>query len=155
MELLFASRFGLEIRSADAADAPGLAELLQAAGLELSAAQAAARLERLRAQRSTVLLAVEWGPPSGVVVLDTRQTLQAELPEARIGLLLVAPDARRRGVGRLLLKAAAQAARNLGCGRLQLAAPLEVQDLVDFARASGFENDGQDLSRPLRKRSPR
>ena len=98
-----ASRYGLEIRAADSSDAPGVAELLQAAGLPAPAAAVAGRLERLRAERATILLAVEWGPPSGLIVFHARQTLLADLPRAFVGALVVGPEARRRGIGRLLL----------------------------------------------------
>ena len=74
------SRFGLDIRAADSVDAPGVAELMQAAGLHANPAAIAARLERLRAERTTLLLAVEWGPPSGLIVFHLRQTLLADLP---------------------------------------------------------------------------
>ncbi|WP_310538610.1 hypothetical protein [Phenylobacterium sp.] len=73
-----ASRYGLEIRAADSTDAPGVAELLQVAGLP--AAAVAGRLERLKAERATVLLAIEWGPPSGLIVFHARQTLLATCP---------------------------------------------------------------------------
>nr|QQZ51931.1 GNAT family N-acetyltransferase [Phenylobacterium glaciei] len=83
----------------------------------------AARLERLRAERATVLLAVEWGPPSGLIIFHPRQTLLADLPIAFVSTLLVGPDARRKGIGRTLLKSASQAARSAGCGELHLSAP--------------------------------
>jgi aminoglycoside 6'-N-acetyltransferase I len=145
------TRYGLEIRAAGAADAPGVAELLASAGLGLPPREIAARLEDGRAFAGTVLLALEWGPPSGIVSLHWfRPFLQAQ-PAAQIDLLLVSPDARRRGVGRLLVKAAAQAARNAGCDMLLVAAG-ERPDLLAFCRSSGFELSGSLLSRGLRKR---
>ncbi len=149
-----ASRFGLEIRAADAADAPGVAELMLAAGLPGSAAAITARLERLKADRATVLLAVEWGPPSGIIVFHPRHTLLADLPTAFVGALLVSPDARRRGIGRLLLKAASQAARSAGCGDLVLSAVAEDPSLQAFAEATGFSAAESSFVRPLRKQRP-
>lgn len=140
------TRHGLEIRAADAVDAPGLAELLGG-----SAAAVGARLERMRAERATVLLAVEWGPPSGLIVLHARQGLLADRPQGVVSALLVAPEARRRGIGRLLLKAASQAARMAGCGELVLAAPLEAEGLAEFCQATGFSPVETGFSRPLRK----
>jgi GNAT superfamily N-acetyltransferase len=98
-----------------------------------------------------VLIASEWGPPSGVVVLHWRRGLLAPLATARIDLLLVAPEGRRRGVGRLLLKAAAQAARTAGCGVLRLDIAPGAPDLRAFCEATGFSDDGSTFSRPLRK----
>lgn len=146
-----ASRFGLEIRAADAVDASGVAELMQSAGLPGTPTAIAARLERLRAERATVLLAVEWGPPSGLIVFHPRQTLLADLPVAFVGGLLVGPDARRRGIGRLLLKAASQAARSAGCGELHLSAPPGADGLRAFCQATGFAEQDAGFVRALRK----
>jgi len=148
-----ASRYGLEIRAADSSDAPGLAELLQAGGQPAAAAAVAGRLERLKAERATILLAVEWGPPSGLIVLHARQTLLADLPCAFVSTLVVGPDARRRGIGRLLLKAAAQAARSAGCGELHLSVPKGEAGLRAFCQATGFEEQDTGFVRPLRKRN--
>ena len=147
-----ASRYGLEIRAADSIDAPGVAELLQAAGLPAAAAMAG-RLERLRADRATILLAIEWGPPSGLIVFHARQTLLADLPSAFVSTLVVAPDARRRGIGRLLLKAASQAARSAGCGDLHMSVPVAEAGLRAFCQATGFEEQDAGFVRRLRKRN--
>jgi aminoglycoside 6'-N-acetyltransferase I len=147
-----ASRYGLEIRAADSVDAPGITELLQAAGL-LAAAALAARLERLKAERATILLAIEWGPPSGLIVFHARQTLLADLPCAFVSTLVVGPDARRRGIGRLLLKAASQAARSAGCGELHISVPEGRAGLRAFCQATGFDEQDAGFVRPLRKRN--
>ncbi len=151
---VLANRFGLQIRTAAATDAPGLAALWQAAGHPVAVEALAARLEQLhRAANGTALLAAEWGPPSGVVVLSWAQSLRADLPAARVELLLVAPEERRRGIGRTLLKAASQAARAAGCGTLHLAATAEDgHGLRAFCAATGFEEAGATYARPLRKK---
>lgn len=147
------SRYGLEIRSAAAADAPGVAELLLASGGRTIAPRVLAeRLEAIRQSQGAALIALEWGP-SGLVVLHWRQTLTDPMPEAEVSLLLVVPDARRRGIGRLLLKAAAQTARTVGCGALHLTAQPDRADLLAFCRATGFTESGERLIRPLRRRA--
>ena len=55
------------------------------------------RLDNLRQGPGTALVALEWGPPSGVVVLHWYQALEAALPVAQFTLLLVSIDDRRRG----------------------------------------------------------
>ena len=145
------SRFGLEIRAADSVDAPGEAELMAAAGLPANPSAIGARLERLRAERATVLLAVEWGPPSGLIIFHPRQTLLADLPIAFVSTLLVGPDARRKGIGRTLLKSASQAARSAGCGELHLSAPPEADSLRAFCQATGFAEQDSGFVRALRK----
>ncbi len=110
------------------------------------------RLEALRQEPGVVLLACEWGPPSGVIVLGWRRTLEADAPVAQVTTLLVGATERRRGVARLLLKAGAQAARTAGCDALVVQAPPGQQDLEAFCRATGFLDAGASFVRPLRKR---
>jgi predicted N-acetyltransferase YhbS len=145
------SRRGLEIRSANAGDAPGLSELFATAGLQVSASVLAERLDAVRKDPGAVLVAIEWGPPSGLVVAHWRWTLDSDLPVAQLSTLLVAPADRRRGVGRMLLKAASQAARMAGCGAMLMSAGSAEPGLRAFAVATGFNDTGLSLARPLRK----
>ena len=62
-----------------------------------------------------MLLAEDWGPPSGVLHVHWWTPLLSAAPAALISTLLVAPDRRRVGVARLLLKSACRAARAAGC----------------------------------------
>ncbi|MCJ2056334.1 GNAT family N-acetyltransferase [Methylobacterium sp. J-048] len=146
------NRYGLEIRAAAGPDAPGLAELLGAAGLAVGAADLAARLDALQGSGGTALVAVEWGPPSGLIALAPIRTLEASRATGLITTLVVAAESRRRGIGRVLLKAAARAARQAGCERLVLNIGTGQEALHAFAVAAGFTDDGQILARPLLKR---
>lgn len=146
-----AGRYGLQIRAAVPADAPGIAELMAAAGCDVSPTALADRLEALRKGSGTILLAVEWGPPSGLIVLNWIRTLEADHPVAQVSTLLVSPDDRRRGIGRMLLKAGAQAARSAGCGTLHLLTAPDQHGLRAFGAANGFEEAGTRFTRPLRK----
>jgi aminoglycoside 6'-N-acetyltransferase I len=150
--VLLGSRYGLEIRSALPADAAGLAELLSASGHPVPSHVLAEQLEVLRYGHGTALLALEWGPPSGIVVLHWYPVLEQASPVAQITMLLVAPDGRRRGVGRQLLKAASQAARMAGCGTIQLLAATEETGLPEFCGATGFVPSAGCFVRPLRKK---
>jgi GNAT superfamily N-acetyltransferase len=141
----------LEIRAAAPIDAPGLAELFVAAGHTADAREIAERLVAIREAPGTALIAAQWGPPSGVVVLHWYPTLDEARPTAQITALLVGIEDRRRGIGRLLLKAAAQAARTAGCGKLELLAPVEAPSLREFCQATGFEHTGLRFVRSLRK----
>ncbi len=145
------SRYGLEIRAAGPADAEGVAALLKQAGHGVTPVEISARLEAMRALPGAVLIAVEWGPPSGLVALHWFGALTEPRPVAMITALFVGPDDRRRGVGRLLLKAAAQAARVAGCDRLALAAgPLD-DGLQPFCISNGLVVSGSTYTRNLRK----
>ena len=107
-------------------------------------------------------LAVRPGP---IAAASTSDFLVAESGGELVGVLLstfdgfsrlvsymaVAPGHERRGIGRLLLKAAAQAARTAGCGRLELVVPADTPSLHEFCRATGFAEDGFRFVRSLRK----
>lgn len=147
------NRYGLEIRSATPADAAGLAELLGACGVAIAPRALAERIEALRQDRGSALLALAWGPPSGLIVLHWHATLVDVHPVAAVSTLAVAPDERRQGIGRLLLKAGAQAARAAGCGVLRLDAEAEAASLRGFCAATGFAETAARYERPLRKRS--
>ena len=149
--MTLASRYGLQIRTAAPADAPGVAELLASAGHAVDATTLARQLENLRQGEGTALLALEWGPPSGLIVLHWLQLLGPDGRVAQVSGLLVGPDERRRGIGRLLLKAGARAARAAGCGSLHLLASAHMPAMLDFAGANGFDAVGTALVRPLRK----
>ena len=66
-------------------------------------------------------------------------------------MLVVDTEERRRGIARLLLKAASQAARAAGCDTIELAAAN--QTLTAFAQAAGFTPTHPLLTRSLRKRA--
>ncbi len=147
------SRYGLQIRAPEPADAAGLAELCLSAGQHIAATAIAARLETMSHFPGAMFLALEWGPPSGLVALHWFPGLLADPLMARLTDILVAPEARRRGLGRLLLKAASRAARLAGCDRLECF-PTEGQPALQaFLLAAGFVQLGTHFVRPLRKKS--
>jgi aminoglycoside 6'-N-acetyltransferase I len=145
------SRYGLEIRAAVASDAAGLAQLLEPLHPSIPYRQLAERIEQQRASAGTVLLALEWGPPTGLVALHWYRTLFSDQPVARVTALFVDPDQRRRGIGRLLVKAASQAARVAGCATLLLDADPAASTLDPFCHATGFTAHGTTFDRHLRK----
>lgn len=153
-EAKLTSRYGLEIRAATSGDAPGLAELLSGNGHAIPPRILAERLDMIRQDQGAVLIALEWGPPSGVVVLHWYRALEAQQPIAQVTMLLVGVDARRRGVGRLLIKAGSQAARAAGCGALDVVVAPEQAGLSAFCMATGFTDAGTRFSRALRKGKP-
>ena len=146
------SRYALEIRAATSFEAPGLATLLAEAGHDISPAAIAERLASLDDGAGMALVALQWGPPSGLVILHWYRTLLAPRPVAQITTLMVATEDRRKGIGRLLIKAAAQAARSAGCGDMEILVGQDNAALGAFCRATGFEEMGRNYIRPLRKR---
>jgi len=142
----------MEIRAASPVEAPGLAAMLAEAGVVLDPNTIVERLAAIHASSSTALVALQWGPPSGLVVLHWHPTILAARPVALITTLLVAEEDRRKGVGRMLIKAAAQAARSAGCGDMEILVHSKDPTLPAFCSATGFELTGSRYVRPLRKR---
>lgn len=147
------SRYALEIRAATLSEAPGLASLLAEAGHAIEPGAIAERLASLQHAPAAALVALQWGPPSGLVILHWYPTILAPRPIAQITTLLVAAEDRRRGIGRMLIKAAAQAARSAGCGDMEILVTTDQPSLLAFCGATGFEAAGSRLVRPLRKRA--
>ncbi|MBP0493489.1 GNAT family N-acetyltransferase [Pararoseomonas indoligenes] len=144
------NRYGVDIRAALPADSADLAALLGGTPRAM-----ALRLEALaRDPGSAVLVATGWnGAAIGVIALNWHPALIADRPLARIGALAVAEDERRNGIGRLLIKAASQAARTAGCDLLEVAPPDREGAATAFLGALGFTPAGPNLARPLRRRA--
>ena len=142
-------RYGVEVRSAQLGDAPEFVRLLGNG----SARDMTVRLEQVRAHSAgAALVAVGYAGLSGIIALDWAPVLYDPRPVARITALVVDPDERRRGIGRLLLKAASQAARSGGCDRMEVVAG-PGQDAVEaFCLGTGFAPQGAVFGRLLRKK---
>ena len=83
------SRAGLSIRAADAHDVDGLLELFAGAGMAASRARLLRRLSPGTEEVGVVLLAEDWGPPSGVLHVHWWTPLLSAAPVALISTLLV------------------------------------------------------------------
>jgi GNAT superfamily N-acetyltransferase len=150
------TRYGIDIRRAVPADAADSARLLGELGYPMTAREAAERLERsLRQADGTVLVATDWdGSVIGLVAVQWCAMLQQPHPVARIQTMVVDAAQARRGIGRVLVKAAAQAARTAGCDVLELTTGLQREAAHAFYRAIGFSETAKRFSRSLRKRNP-
>ncbi len=130
------------VRRAVRADAPALAPLLDALGYPAAPAAVAARLEALLGSaRDAVLVAEEGGGGAamlGVLALHWGAVLHLPAPVARIGTLVVAEEARGRGVGALLVREAAALARAEGCAELELTTGMRRHAAHAFYAAQGL-----------------
>lgn len=135
-----------DLRGALPSDAADLARLLGTNPRAMTL-----RLEAFSHDPSgTVLVALGWtGAVVGVIALHWAPSLGCDRAVAQISVLIVAEDERRQGIGRALVKAAAQSARVAGCGTMQIVAP----DAAPFLDALGFVATGPSLSRRLRKQA--
>ena len=139
-------RYGVEVRAAAPADAPELARLLG-----IDPRTMAERLETVRGHASSaILVTTGYAGLSGAVGLHWAPDLLHARTVAYITALTVDAAERRHGIGRLLLKAASQAARSARCDVLLLTP--EGEGTQAFCRATGFIDRGLVLERSLRRR---
>lgn len=144
---------GIDIRGVTQADAADVAGLLGQLGYPTTPRDVALRLETLaRDPDATVLVASGYGPVVGVVVVNWCHMLHHPRPLARLTTLVVDDRERGSGIGRMLVKAASQAARMAGCDVLELTTGAQREAAHAFYRAIGFEQSSLRFSRSLRRR---
>lgn len=129
-----APRAILKIREARAADAEALAALLG----DADSKSLAARIAALRKAGEPPLVADEGRALLGLVSFHAVPLVQEAAPLGRLTFLLVAPDARRRGLGRALAEEAAARLADAGCTRIEALAEIELAAAPDFFRRLGW-----------------
>ncbi|HLS83722.1 MAG TPA: GNAT family N-acetyltransferase [Arenimonas sp.] len=128
------------IRPAQAQDAAGVAALLDQLGYPCEPEEAAGRLRALADEADQQLLVADHhGELLGLVALDLMYYLPLGARTCRITALAVADSARRRGVGRRLLREAEQFARQAGAARIELTSAPHRQDAHAFYLACGYD----------------
>jgi 3'(2'), 5'-bisphosphate nucleotidase len=92
----------------------------------------------LRRSDVRVLVAELDARVAGFAEVHRRTTTLGDCDEAWLGALAVTPELRGRGIGRALLAAADEAARELGCTRIELESSYWRSDSHAFYRTSGY-----------------
>jgi ribosomal protein S18 acetylase RimI-like enzyme len=115
---------GIHVRRATAADAAAVARLLHDFNLEFLEPSPGVRaltetVERLLGEGEITVLLAEGGP-DGLALLRFRPALWSSGLEAYLQELYVIPDRRGRGIGRTLLQAAIDLARERGADGIDL-----------------------------------
>lgn len=142
------------VRRATAADAPALGTMLHTFnrefGSETPGAEAlGARIAELLtspapepAGHGTAALIAGGGPdgPDGFAILRLRPSLYSEHREAYLAELYVAPVRRGQGLGRALLTAALELARELGADRIELGTSETDRAARALYESMGFTN---------------
>jgi GNAT superfamily N-acetyltransferase len=95
------------------------------------------------------LVAVRSGQAFGLVTLHIARTVFHPAPVARITTPVVDGAARRLGIGRLLVAAAADLAKAAGCQTLELTTGLHRKKAHAFYRSLGFESTSLGMARGL------
>ncbi len=143
------------IRFATPNDAPTIASLLGELGYPAEADRVRARMTRLLTggdnARDAVFVATDSGltAPIGVLALHRFAALHDDADVALIMALVISERARGRGVGRQLVDAASQTARQWGCSRMLVTTHVRRADAHAFYERIGFELTGRRYAKTL------
>ena len=129
-----------QVRRCTPDDATAVSALLRELGYPVSTLLAEEQIREVSATGfDSVLLAETDGAVVGLLASHRCRMLQYARPVMRITALVVGRNARRRGVGRLLMKHAAQIAVAEGCEFVELTSAADRTDAHAFYRSIGYE----------------
>lgn len=126
------------IRPATPDDSEAIAHLLGELGYPATAAAVPGRLEHLRIEGQTVLLAELGDRIVGLASLFVRHVIVDDAPFARLAALAVASDHRGEGVGTALVAEVEGIARRAGCSQIEVTSGLHRPSAHEFYLALGF-----------------
>lgn len=133
-----------EVRRAEATDAPEVARLLHDFNTEFGDPTPGVRVLTERAAKlisegETVVLLGGEGP-DGLALLRFRPSVWSDSLDAYLEELYVAPKLRGQGIGRALLEAAMELARERGAARIDLDTSETDTAAIGLYESSGFSN---------------
>ena len=137
------------IRPALPGDAAAIATLLTDLGYPASAPDIPRRLTAVLEAPGQTFVAEDDGDVLGVGSVTRLSLLHRAEPAALLSALVVRPDVRNRGVGRLLVEAAGRYAAGWGCRTLGLTSRDERADAHRFYRGLGFESGSRKFVRQV------
>jgi GNAT superfamily N-acetyltransferase len=143
------------VRPAHPQDAEGLAGLFMRLGYATTAAVVASQFGVYHAGSAFHALTAEHhpseGPPRlvGAATVSIQQRLYAARPVAQLTALVTDAEARQLGVGKALVKAAAEIARTAQCERLFVRSDRRRTESHDFYRMLGFDEVNLTFDLPL------
>jgi GNAT superfamily N-acetyltransferase len=139
----------IRIRPAAPEDADAVAALLTELGYPASPAEIPGRLAAVLDAPGQTFVAEEAGEVLGVGSVTRLALLHRAEPAALLSALVVRPDQRGQGVGRLLVEAAERHAAGWGCRTLELTSRDERVTAHRFYRGLGFESGSRKFVRQV------
>jgi GNAT superfamily N-acetyltransferase len=149
----------LRVRAAVPTDAAAVARLLGELGYPTAAEDVPRRLSALAGEENAVFVAVDAADAGeaadaadtvlGLVAVHREPALHHPAPACLITALVTSSQARRRGVGRRLLSAAEEWARERGCSRIVVTSAERRADAHAFYPRCGYPYTGRRFGRSL------
>ena len=142
---------GLRVREAASADAEQISSLLGELGYPSPAPSVSVRLNLLaRENRAVALVAERRGVVLGLVTAHAFASVHADDPVGWVTTLVVASEARRQSIGRLLLEAVERWASGQGCTRVSVLSARHRSDAHAFYGSLGYADSGRRYTKSLR-----
>lgn len=141
----------LRIRTADSVDSGEIARLLAELGYDVAPDDVADRLQRLGRGGQPVLLARQGDETLGCLTWHVTPNIHRPWPIGRITMLVVASSARRRGIGRALVRAAEERMVQRGCGLIEVTSNSKLRAAHAFYAKLGFERTSHRFARTIAK----
>ena len=131
----------MQVRTAMAGDAAGVAALIEILGYPCTPDEAIERLRAVAAEPDqTLLVADRGGSLCGLLGLNLMYYLPLGARTCRITALVVAPAHQREGIGRELLQAAENWARQAGAARIEVTSAKHRNQAHAFYRSCGYSD---------------
>jgi GNAT superfamily N-acetyltransferase len=129
----------MSVRRIEPRDVPNAVTLMVELGYPTTAGALGERIAAVTSNPGdAVLIAEEAGEVLGLVALHSFEMLHRAGRLGRITALVVAENARRRGVGGKLLRAAESQLLSIGCTMLEVTSAEQRRDAHDFYAAHGY-----------------
>ena len=133
------------IRDAGASDSDQIAALVGLLGHQVGAEGVRSRLAAMPGQ----LVFEEDGRVAGLCGLHVMTAVHRERPIGRITILVVAEDARGRGIGSALLGAAERRLSDLGCALVEVTSNDRLESAHQFYLGKGYERTSKRFAKQL------
>src|SRR4051812_40587305 len=140
----------IRIRDATDSDADALAALISDLGYPTEAIDIPRRLQRFCANGACrVLVAVAGNRVAAFAAIELTRPIHHDHPVAHLSAFAVATGARRNGIGRQLLEAVEESAREAGCQHAVVTSAEHRADAHAFYPAAGWLPTGRRFGKAL------
>lgn len=138
-----------EVREAKAGDAAAIGELIGLLDHPVDAKGVRKRIASLAREKVAPLVATIGKQVVGLCGIHRMVTVHRDDPVGRITILVVADDARGKGIGRMLAETAEERLRKLGCAMVEVTSNDRLPQAHAFYRRLGYERTGIRLMKSL------